>query len=63
MEGWAWKTNCTKRHYFVDGRSLCGHWRVWGRDELSPRYDDIPENCKRCRTKLSERRSSVKKAA
>lgn len=49
-EGWAWLDNTTKRHYFVDGRSLCCKWGYFG--ELTPGTDYYPQNCTVCRKKL-----------
>lgn len=56
-EGWGWKSNCSKRHYFVDGRSLCGLWGIGKGVDLGQGYDDIPENCQACKIALAERRS------
>lgn len=51
-KGWAWKPNCTKRHYFINGKSLCKAWPLDG-CELTQGYDDIPENCKKCQRELT----------
>lgn len=48
-EGWGWKTNCLKRHYFVDGRSLCRLWWIGEDVDLTQSYDDISENRPVCR--------------
>jgi len=63
MEGWAWLTNVTKRHYFVNGRSLCKQWVRLGELELLTKYDDIQENCKRCMEILKKRKNTEGKKA
>lgn len=55
-EGWTYLINSTKWHYFVDNRSLCGRWALWGNDELELGKDDSPDNCKACMSKLAKRK-------
>ena len=62
-EGWGWKRNLTSRHYFVNGHSLCRLHRHFGPIELTTKYPDIPENCKRCRELLRHRQANVAKKA
>ena len=57
-EGWGWLSNSPKWHYFVDGKSLCSKWALWGNPELSQGNDDSPDNCKACQKKLEKRREN-----
>jgi len=55
-EGWTWLWNSRKRHYFLDGRSLCGRFLLLGHPELKHSNDDSPDNCTACRRKLAKKR-------
>lgn len=39
-EGWTWLTNSRKWHYFVEGRSLCSKWMLFGNPTLETGTDD-----------------------
>jgi hypothetical protein len=51
-QGWAWLENATEKaikwHYFINGKSLCGKFRVTSRNKLIQRKLDHNENCKVC---------------
>jgi hypothetical protein len=52
--GWAWPFNSRKAHYYVDGKSLCGKWTLFGgQTELG--NDESPDNCKTRTKKLAKR--------
>jgi hypothetical protein len=57
-EGWTWLQNSTKWHYFVDKRSLCGKWELWGDDELEQGNNDSKDNCATCKRELKIRNKS-----
>lgn len=54
-EGWTWLSNSTKWHYFVDGISLCGKWRLLVTGDLEQGKDDSPDNCAACKKKKAAR--------
>jgi hypothetical protein len=47
FKGWANLGKSAQRHYFVNGRSLCGRWRLFSDVETR----DAGEWCKTCRVK------------
>ena len=55
-EGWFQLHNAVKRHYFVDGQSLCKRWMRFGDSGLDWGGDDNPNNCKACMRKLGKHR-------
>ena len=55
-EGWTWLSNSPKWHYFVDGRSLCKRFMLFGNAKLDQGQDDSPDNCKACMKALQKRR-------
>jgi len=55
-EGWTWLENSTKRHYFVQGRSLCKKWAYLREADLKQGDDDRADNCATCRRKLKSRK-------
>ena len=44
-DGWQWKSASGRRHYFVDGLSLCGMWIMCRHKE---RYTDEPDKKVEC---------------
>ena len=54
-EGWTWLIQTPKWHYFVERRSLCGKWLLFGNPELEQGNDNSPDNCKACLKKLKKR--------
>lgn len=58
-EGWTWLWNSRKWHYFVDGKSLCKRWMVFGSPELEQGNDDSKDNCKKCRSELKKRQQKM----
>lgn len=48
--GWAMPPPSRRFHYFVDGRSLCGHWMYLGACENDMGVSD-GEDCKACTRK------------
>ena len=57
LEGWTWLQNSKKWHYFVDNRSLCRKWGIFGSDELEQGKDDSPDNCAECQRQLAKRKA------
>jgi hypothetical protein len=53
-EGWTWLINSKKRHYFRNGKSLCGKWACLGND-FTGYPDGIP-----CATCLKKRGKEMK---
>jgi hypothetical protein len=49
-EGWGLPALSRKRHYFVDGRSLCGDWVFTGPVESG--NNDSPDNCAGCKRRF-----------
>jgi len=50
-DGWGWAKNSYRRHYFVDGFSLCGRYHQttkWDWSKLSPGI------CMQCHAKLKD---------
>jgi len=61
-EGWTWLYNATKWHYFVDGRSLCGKYMLFGQgNDLEQGHNNSPDNCVSCKRKLKIRLETEKK--
>jgi len=58
VEGWARPDDARRRHYFVDGESLCGKWRLpnWQSTYYALCSDYSGGNCAICVRKLEERR-------
>lgn len=54
-QGWAKLVGSVRRHYILDGNSLCGSWGNVG-GFLSVKDDDDPSNCVPCRGKLERQR-------
>lgn len=48
MNGWAWRANMQKPHYFVAGRSLCGKWGLIGGETDGEQPYPEHEACKPC---------------
>jgi hypothetical protein len=55
-EGWGACQNTPKWHYFIEGRSLCHHYMLFGKAELQRGNNESPDNCLSCRRKLEKRR-------
>lgn len=53
-EGWVQLNNALKRHYFIDGRSLCKRWMYFGDAGLDWDRGDNPNNCKACMKELKK---------
>ena len=58
-EGWGMCFNTPKWHYFVEGRSLCGRFMLFGKQDLELGNDNSPDNCKACKAKLEKRKAKV----
>ncbi len=50
-KGWAQPKNCSRSHYFVNGRSLCKQWEYDGK--LYPASNGQAEACVVCKRRLS----------
>jgi hypothetical protein len=63
-QGWAWLTNSSKPHYFIDRLSICGKWMAPGVNEFNddPSFDNSPDNCAACVKKVAKMRSKEVKA-
>ena len=59
-EGWWWPVECEKRHYFRDGRSLCGRWGSFNGD-----FPDCPDdallNCAGCQKKRQREKAKAER--
>lgn len=60
-EGWTWLQNSPKWHYFVDGRSLCRRFMLFGNPELEQGKDESPDNCAACMKALLKHRAAQQK--
>jgi len=58
-EGWGACLNTTKWHYFIDGRSLCKRFMLFGRVDLEQGNDASPDNCRACMKKLAKHKAKV----
>jgi len=58
-EGWGKCFGTPKWHYFVDGRSLCRRFMLFGPTDLEQGNDDSPDNCKDCTKRLVKRNKNV----
>lgn len=56
-EGWGLPQQSRKWHYFVDTRSLCGHWGFYT-GPLNQRHAS-KANCARCSQRLAKRRKKL----
>jgi hypothetical protein len=55
-EGWGYVYGSSLRHYFKEGRSLCGSHFYFGDDRLVQGGDNQTNNCTACRLRLEQQR-------
>ena len=53
-EGWYWAYPYPKRHYFVNGKSLCGKVSIPG-GQMRPDSKDVANNCPECMQAVAKR--------
>lgn len=62
--GWVWRDNMRQPHYIGDdGRSLCGKWGVFSREDLQDTPHPSASPCKACYTKRDKQIDRERKTA